>query len=220
MAACILIPAYNASATLRQVVEESLRHGLPLVVVDDGSHDGTAASVADLPVTVISHPVNRGKGAALKTGFSWALEQGYDGVVTLDADGQHDPTAIPAVLEQAESGRYGILLASRQGQFEQMAGLRKVWNRFGVWCMRKRTGFEITDSQSGFRYYRVAMLRTVSLNKDGYDLEMELLMKCWRAGFRIGSLPVAARVADGRSTSHYRAVPDTWKICMTFLKHM
>ena len=220
MAACILIPAYNASATLRQVVEESLRHGLPLVVVDDGSHDGTAASVADLPVTVISHPVNRGKGAALKTGFSWALEQGYDGVVTLDADGQHDPTAIPAVLEQAESGRYGILLASRQGQFEQMAGLRKVWNRFGVWCMRKRTGFEITDSQSGFRYYRGAMLRAVSLNKDGYDLEMELLMKCWRAGFRIGSLPVAARVADGRSTSHYRAVPDTWKICMTFLKHM
>lgn len=220
MAVCILIPAYNAAASLRQVVLESLQHELPLVVVDDGSNDGTAVAVADLEITVLSHPHNRGKGAALKTGFAWALHQGYDGVITLDADGQHDPSAISRLREAAEAGQYGILLASRQGQFEQMAGLRKFWNRFGVWCMRKRTGFEITDSQSGFRYYRTAMLRAVDLEKDGYDLEMELLMKCWRAGFRIGSLPIAARVADGRPTSHYRAVPDTWNICMTFLKYM
>jgi glycosyltransferase involved in cell wall biosynthesis len=220
VADCILIPAYNAAATLRPVVEECLLHGLPLVVVDDGSRDGTAAALEGLAVTVLHHDRNRGKGAALRTGFDWALADGYTGIITLDADGQHDPTAIPRLAAAAAAGQFGILLASRQSQFEQMAGLRKHWNRFGVWCMRKRTGFEISDSQSGFRYYRTDLLRAVQLEKDGYDLEMELLMKCWRAGFRIGCLPVPARVADGRATSHYRAVRDTWNICMTFLRYM
>ncbi len=220
MADCILIPAYNAARTLRQVVVDCLAQGLPVVVVDDGSHDGTAPQINDLPVTVLRHAANRGKGAALRTGFDWALANGYTGIITLDADGQHDPSAIPRLVAAARSGGFGILLASRHSQFEQMAGLRKVWNRFGVWCLRKRTGFEISDSQSGFRYYRADLLRSVVLEKDGYDLEMELLMKCWRAGFTIGSLPVPARVADGRATSHYRAVPDTWNICMTFLKYL
>jgi hypothetical protein len=86
--------------------------------------------------------------------------------------------------------------------------------------MKKRTGFDINDSQSGFRYYSARLLRNVPLDRDGYDLEMEILMKAWRGGFIIGSLPVAARVADGRATSHFRAVRDTWNICMTFLKYM
>jgi len=165
VADCILIPAYNASATLRTVVAECLMHGLTVVVVDDGSSDGTAAVLTDLPVTLLSHQVNRGKGAALRTGFGWALANGYTGVVTLDADGQHDPSAIPRLAEEAASGGFGVLLASRHSQFEQMAGLRKVWNRFGVWCLRKRTGFEIHDSQSGFRYYRSDLLRAVQLEK-------------------------------------------------------
>jgi glycosyltransferase involved in cell wall biosynthesis len=218
---CILIPAYNAEVTLRAVLDECLVHGLPLVVVDDGSTDGTACILDGLPVTLLAHSVNRGKGAALKTGFDWAIKQQvYDGVITLDADGQHDPTAIPRLLAEADKKGYDCLLASRHSQFEEMAGLRMVWNRFGVWCMRKRTGFEITDSQSGFRYYRSRLLQAVHLEKNGYDLEMELLVKGWKAGFKIGSLPVPARVADGRATSHYRPVQDTWNICMTFLKFM
>jgi hypothetical protein len=86
--------------------------------------------------------------------------------------------------------------------------------------MKKRTGFEITDSQSGFRYYTARLLRNVDLEAEGYDLEMEVLMKAWRSGYAIGSVPVAARVADGRATSHFRPVRDTWNICMTFLKFM
>jgi len=220
MATCILIPAYNAAATLRAVLDECLAFTIPVVVVDDGSTDGTAQALDGLPVTLLTHSINRGKGAALKTGFDWAIQQQYDGVVTLDADGQHDPTAIPRLLAEVDKKGYDCLLASRHSQFEEMAGLRKVWNRFGVWCIRKRTGFEITDSQSGFRYYRITLLRQLQLKKNGYDLEMELLVKGWKAGFKIGSLPVPARVADGRATSHYRPVQDTWNICMTFLRYM
>ncbi|MDD2500556.1 MAG: glycosyltransferase family 2 protein [Geobacter sp.] len=220
MATCILIPAYNAVATLRAVLDECLVFDMPLVVVDDGSTDGTAQTLDGLPVTLLTHSVNRGKGAALKTGFDWAIQHQFDGVVTLDADGQHDPTAIPRLLAEVDKKGYDCLLASRYSQFEEMAGLRKVWNRFGVWCIRKRTGFEITDSQSGFRFYHARLLRAVRLEKNGYDLEMELLIKGWKAGFTIGSLPVPARVADGRATSHYRPVRDTFNISMTFLKFM
>lgn len=220
MAFCVLIPAYNAGLTLGAVLDEVCQQAFTTVVVDDGSSDDTALVAGSRPVTLLSHHANRGKGAALLTGFRWAVENGYQGVVTLDADGQHDPQSIAALVSAALDGEFGILIASRFTQFNEMAGLRKFWNRFGVWCMRKRTGFEISDSQSGFRYYSASLISAVSLSKSGYDLEMEILMKAWKGGFRIGSLPVAARVADGRSTSHYRPVRDTWNISMTFLRYM
>ena len=193
---------------------------MPVLVVDDGSSDGTTASVAGLPVNLLRHRENRGKGAALRTGFAWALQHGFVGVVTLDADGQHEPAAIPLLADTALRHGWDILLASRFVQFQQMAGLRRHWNRFGAWCMKKRTGFDIDDSQSGFRYYSARLLRTVTLVNNGYNLEMEILIKAWKAGMTIGSIPVSARVADGRATSHFRPVRDTWNICMTFLRYM
>ena len=220
MAACILIPAYNAEQTIGPVVRECAGLGYQVVVVDDGSLDDTAGIVAGFAVSLVRHEVNRGKGRALRTGFQWALDHGFDAVVTLDADGQHDASAVPRLVAAAVAGGVDIMIASRFSQFEEMAGSRKTWNRFGVWCMRKRTGFEISDSQSGFRYYSGRLLRSLSLGAEGYDLEMEILMKAWRTGFTIASLPVAARVADGRATSHYRPFRDTWNICMTFLRYM
>jgi glycosyltransferase involved in cell wall biosynthesis len=215
-----LIPAYNAEKTILAVVSECLGHGLPVIVVDDGSVDDTSVLVSELPVTMLCHEQNLGKGAALKTGFNWAIESGFDGVVTIDADGQHDVSAIPALIASAISGNWGILIASRHSQFEQMAGLRKFWNRIGVWCIWKRTGFEITDSQSGFRCYSRKVLECITLESNGYALEMEILLKVWKSGFTIGSLPIAARVADGRATSHYRPFKDTVNISMTFLRNM
>lgn len=220
MGTCVIIPAYNAAATIAEVAREALQAGFPLLVVDDGSGDGTAARLKGLPVNLVSHRENRGKGEALKTGFAWALGHGFAGIVTMDADGQHDPGAIPLLAATAAERGSDILIASRADQFREMAGLRSSWNRFGSWCMKRRTGFEISDSQSGFRYYSARLLRGVELDAAGYQMEMEILLKAWRAGYRIDSLPVPARVADGRATSHYRAVRDTWNICMTFLKYM
>ncbi len=219
MGYCIIIPAYNAVATLPAVAAEALTCGAPLLVIDDGSTDGTAQSVSSLPLNLISHEKNCGKGAALRSGFDWMFLHGFTGVVTLDADGQHDPTAISTLVATARRDDVDILIASRSVQFHEMAGLRSWWNRFGVWCMNKKTGFEITDSQSGFRYYSARLLRTLEFDAVGYHLEMEILMKAWRGGFRIASLPVAVRVADGRGTSHFRPVRDTWNICMTFLRY-
>ena len=223
MAVCILIPAYDAEMTIGPVVRECAALGYPVVVVDDGSHDATAAVVAAQRasgITLLLHERNKGKGGALRTGFRWALDNGFEAVVTVDADGQHDCSAIPRLIDAARGGRYGILIASRHSQFEQMAGLRRIWNRIGVWCLRRRTGFEITDSQSGFRYYSSRLLESVQLKSQEYAMEMEILMKAWKRCFKIGSIPVAARVADGRSTSHYRPITDTFAICMIFLRYM
>jgi glycosyltransferase involved in cell wall biosynthesis len=220
LAVCILIPAYNAEKTIPAVVRECLDHGLPVVLVDDGSSDKTSGLLLGLPVTLLKHERNLGKGAALKTGFAWAMQAGFDGVVTVDADGQHDISAIPLLIASAQCGNWGILIASRHSQFEEMAGLRKLWNRIGVWCIWKRTGFEITDSQSGFRYYSREVVKNVSLKSNGYAMEMEIFLKAWKSGFTVGSLPVAARVADGRATSHFRPFKDTFNISMTFLRNM
>lgn len=219
MGVCVIIPAYNAARTLAGVAREALAAGFPVVVVDDGSTDATAEVARRLPVALLSHRENRGKGSALRTGFQWALDQGFTGAVTIDADGQHEASAIPALAERGETGGWGILIASRFASFDEMAGLRRSWNRFGAWCMEKRTGFDISDSQSGFRYYSSKLLRDVRLSSSGYQMEMEILMKAWRRGHTIGSIPVPPRVADGRKTSHYRPVRDTWNICMTFLRY-
>lgn len=217
---CVLIPAYNAEKTILPVVIECSGQGLPLVVVDDGSLDGTGRVLEGSDVTLLRHAANQGKGAALRSGFKWALDHGFDAVVTLDADGQHDASALLQLIAAAEKGGIDLMIASRFSQFEEMSGLRKTWNRFGVWCMRQRTGFDITDSQSGFRYYSSKLLRRVQLNSSGYNLEMEILMKAWKLGFVLGSTPIAARIADGRATSHYRPFTDTVAICMTFLRYM
>lgn len=220
MAFCVIIPAYNAGQTILDVVGEVLQYNASIVVVDDGSTDATASLVNGLPVNIVCHRQNRGKGAALRSGFAWALDRGFSGVVTIDADGQHNPAAIPLVVATARERQADILIASRYSQFQEMANIRAFWNRFGVWCVKKRTGLSISDSQSGFRYYSARLLRNIQLSADGYNMEMEVLMKAWHSGFTIDSIPVQARVADGRSTSHYRPVCDTWNICMTFLKYM
>lgn len=217
---CILIPAYNACRTLRPVLDECLTLGLAVAVVDDGSTDNMISTLPASGFVLLRHATNMGKGQALRTGFEWALANGFDAVVTLDADGQHDVSAVPLLIQTSRSRSIDLMLASRLSQFEEMSGLRKCWNRFGVWCMRKKTGYDITDSQSGFRYYSARVLRGVELSCSGYNMEMEILMKAWKKGFSIGSIPIPARVADGRSTSHYRPVRDTWNICMTFLRHM
>ena len=220
MGICIVIPAYNAALTIRQVVSETLQFGFPVLVVNDGSSDSTIKEIDGVPVELMNHEARRGKGAALRTGFAWAIEHGFSGVVTLDSDGQHDPSAIPRLVATAREVDAGIVLASRFSQFGDMAGPRHFWNRFGAWCMKRRTGFDISDSQSGFRYYSARLLRDVQLSANGYELEMEVLIKAWRKGFRIASIDVPAKVADGRGTSHFRPVRDTVNICMTFLRYM
>lgn len=210
-----VIPALNAAKTLGSVVEATLREAEPVLVIDDGSSDGTGEVARAAGAIVLRHDLNQGKGAALKTGFAWALEQGYEGVITLDADGQHLPSEIPKFVRERASGGADLIIGGRAHLFGGMLPRRRNANRFSAWCIAKCSGVRITDSQSGFRFYSANLLRNVQLRADGFDMESEVIVRAGRRGFPIVTIPIDLGFVDGLATSHYRPLKDTLRIAMT-----
>lgn len=200
------------------VIHEAKRHIDPVLVIDDGSTDGTSAVAAAAGAEVLRHEVNRGKGAALKTGFAWALEQGFDGVITLDADGQHLASDIPNFLAAAGTGGDDLIIGGRAHLFQQMLPRRRFANRFSAWCIGRASGAPISDSQSGFRYYSARLLRTTALHSDGFDLESEVIVLAGRRGLGIRTIPIGLGFVNGIATSHYRPLVDTLRIAWTVVR--
>jgi len=212
-----LIPAYDAVSTLAPVIEEA-RSSLPVVVVDDGSVDGTGELAARLGATVLRHPQNRGKGAALKTGFAWAIENGLEGVVTLDADGQHLASEIPRFLEARRETGADLIIGSRRHLFGGMLPRRRLANTFSAWGITWASGVQVDDSQSGFRFYSTRLMREVALRSTGFDLESEVIVAAARRGLKIMTIPINLGFVDGLSTSHYRPLADSIRIAWTVFK--
>jgi glycosyltransferase involved in cell wall biosynthesis len=214
----IIIPAYNASGSLRGVIEGIKGYGLDIVVVDDGSADATAEIARDAGVQTVRHRINRGKGVALRTGFRFLIYQGYRAIITMDADGQHDPSFISHFIQAYKEGMGDIIIGSRAGEFGAMSWLRRFWNQLGVKAVSKLTGTHLTDTQSGYRLIRADVLRGLPLRAAGYEGELELLIKGCKRGHSVAEIPIATRYADGRPSSHFRPVRDTWLVCRTFLQ--
>ncbi len=214
----VLIPAYNASRSLRGVIEGVKGYGLNILVVDDGSTDATAEIAGKLGIHVLRHKVNRGKGMALQTGFRSLLHQGYRAVITIDADGQHDPSFISQFIRVYQEGRGELIIGSRTREFGEMNWLRRFWNRLAAKAVSKLTGTPITDTQSGYRLIKGEVLRGLPLCASGYEGELELLIKACKRGHSVVEIQVTTHYADGRPTSHFRPVRDTWLICRTFLQ--
>ncbi|HUJ15516.1 MAG TPA: glycosyltransferase family 2 protein [Thermoanaerobaculia bacterium] len=211
----VVIPAYNAAQTLGAVVAESRKFIDTIVIVNDGSEDETAAMAMTSGAELVSHSHNRGKGAALKSGFAWALEHGFDAVITLDADGQHLPREIPKFLEARERTHADLIIGGRSHLFDQMLPRRRLANRFSAWSIAKASKTSITDSQSGFRLYSANLLRSVRLRTDGFDLESEVIVRAGCGGFTVLTIPIELGFVDGVSTSHYKPVKDTLRIAWT-----
>jgi len=215
---CILIPAYNARNTLGLVLKKIEPLKSDVVVVDDGSSDETKRLALENRVQLLEHPLNLGKGAALRTGFQYILQRDYQVVITLDADGQHDPAEIPFLLRIFQSVKPDILIASRAMEFDKMTFLRRFWNRLGVKAVSRLCHSDITDSQSGFRLIRTEVLKALNLSTSGFETELELLIKACKRGFSVLSVPINTPRVDGTGSSHFRPVVDTWRVCMLFLR--
>jgi len=210
-----IIPAYNAERTVGDVVRATREFASDVLVVNDGSRDATAANAASAGAEVVSHPQNRGKGAALKTGFAWALQRGYDIVITLDADGQHLPREIPKFLRCREETGADLIIGGRAHLFGEMLPRRRMANRFSAWSIAKASKTGITDSQSGFRLYSANLLRNVRLRTDGFDMESEVIVCAGCGGFKVVTTPIDLGFVDGVSTSHYKPLKDTLRIAWT-----
>jgi len=197
-----VIPAYNEESHIGGVLEGVKRY-IPadqIIVVDDGSTDGTAVTAENAGVRVIAHRENKGKGVALRTGFQWmVLEAGIEAIFTLDADGQHDPNEIPVFIERYRKTHVDILIGNRMSRTEGMPLVRLLTNRFTSRVISLRTGCTIEDSQSGYRLIGTSLLRTLDFVTAHFDLESELLIKAGLRGAIIDSVPIRTIYKDERS---------------------
>jgi len=217
---CVLIPAYNAAATIGSVLEKGRSLGLDIIVVNDGSTDETGMIAQKNGVHLLEHSANLGKGVALRTGFQSILQKDYELIITLDADGQHDPLEIPSLLQIFQIVQPDLLIASRAGGFNRMTFLRRFWNRLGVKAVARLCHCDITDSQSGFRLIRTKILREISLTTTGFEMELELLIKACKKGFSVLSIPIDVPRVDGTGSSHFKPVTDTWLVCKLYLRSL
>jgi glycosyltransferase involved in cell wall biosynthesis len=216
---CVLIPAYNAGHTLGPLVQSVKTQGLPVVVIDDGSRDNTAAVAAQQGALVISHLQNQGKGLALRTGFDHALRGAYDGIITMDGDGQHDPAEIPHLIKEGERQHAGIVVGDRMANGHRMPPSRQWTNRVMSRIISTISRQQIPDSQCGFRLIRREVLQQVPLRSRCFEIESELLLAAAARKWKIVSVPVRA-IYEGHP-SHIRPVRDglrfVWLIALALL---
>lgn len=198
---CVLIPCYREAAHIGPVVQGALRAGHDVVVVDDGSPDDTAEVAERAGARVLRHETNRGKGAAMVTGYEHVLRQGYDAVVVLDGDGQHDPAEIPRFVECLRSEGARVVVGSRMDDTRGMPWIRKLTNRTMSALLSWQMGQRVPDTQCGYRlWHRDALpLLLARRASTGFAAESESLLLAALHGHRIASVPISTIYGDEKS---------------------
>ncbi len=193
-----LVPAYREARHIAEVVRTTLPHVDEVWVVDDGSPDATAAQAEAAGAKVIRHPVNRGKGAAIKTGLLALAERGARYIVLLDGDGQHAPAEIARFVAAAEAGA-GLVVGNRLEDTRTMPFVRRCVNRYMSWRISRVCGTRIPDTQCGFRLVARDRVAAVLGESDHFDFETEMLVRAVRAGCPVTSVPVSTIYGEEQS---------------------
>lgn len=219
----VIIPVYNETQTIREVAEAAMTHADRVIIVDDGSTDGSMDQLDGLDLDILSNPFNMGKGYSLQRGLKHGLESGADLLITLDGDLQHDPNEIPRLIMAAENHPARIIIAARLIERKNAPKLRSFANQFADFWVSWAAGYPVNDSQSGFRLYPSTVVEQVTLNTDkdkGFVFESEFLIEAAKLNFYSISVPVMSIYnPDGRD-SHYRPWRDTWRIVNMIAGHL
>jgi glycosyltransferase involved in cell wall biosynthesis len=216
----VLVPALNESLRIREVVLGALEQCPNVIVVDDGSTDGTHERIADLPVILLRHARRMGKGESLRDGFREAARRGYRGVLTMDGDGQHSASDLPRLLEAANRHPGCIVIGARLRKRASQPTYRRLANEFGDWGIAWGTGYQVADSQSGQRLYpaNVCALACAGIPGEDFVFEAQVVMSAAQElGTRCVSIPIEARYnvvhgAPDFRPSHFRPLRDLWRI--------
>lgn len=190
-----VIPAYNEADTVGSVIDGTTEYVDEVVVVDDASTDGTPAVARDHGATVLEHTFNTGVGGAVRTGYRYAIEGGFDLVVQVDADGQHDPDEIPDLLAAAEDCDMVVGSRYRNESIEEYPLVRRAGIRFFTGVVNTLGGVAVTDVTSGFRVYRVSMLRNILHKRDAH-WAVEQTLDAARQGYRVREVSVEMPTRD------------------------
>jgi glycosyltransferase involved in cell wall biosynthesis len=222
----VVIPALNEALRIRGVVEDARAHCDRVIVVDDGSDDGTYLCIADLDVTVLRHAQRMGKGAALRDGFREAARHGARAVLTMDGDGQHSGADIPRLLEAANRNPGAVVVGARLRKRATQPVYRRIGNDFGDWGIGWGCGFRVVDSQSGQRLYPHAVYTLDGVAGEGFVFEAQMLISAARrAGAGVVAVPIETRYASADAPvefrkSHFRLFRDLWKITSHVVKQV
>lgn len=203
---CVIIPAYREGGRIGSVVAGVLPFMPNIIVVDDGSPDGTAGEARQAGALVIRHETNLGKGAALDTGFRVARERGFEFVVTMDGDGQHAAADLLAFVESYQRTGSPVLVGNRMASAKKMPLVRWLTNRFMSWLLSREMGQRVPDTQCGYRLYKLSVVPGLSAASKRFAAESEILLELGGRGIPIGSVPVAT--IYGSETSKIHPVKD------------
>lgn len=211
----VVIPAYNEAGTIRNVVGRTLQLGLPVIVVDDGSTDGTSDQVTDLDIVLLRNEPNAGKAASLWLGMQVAQDLSVEGVITLDGDGQHRPEDIPRIIEASESHPENIVIGSRLHDRETIPAKRYYANRFANFWIAWASGMPLEDSQSGFRLYPAELLQGLSIDtsrENSFVFESEIIIEAGWRGIGVFNVNIPAIYGAALRPSHFQSVTDILRI--------
>lgn len=216
MRIAVAIPAYDAVYTVGPVVTRTLALVQDVLVIDDGSSDGTseAARAAGAEVHRVSE--NRGKGHALKEAFAILFARGFTAVVTVDADGQHVPEEIPRLIAAASEA--DLVLGTRDHLFAEMSPVRRTANRLSSRAISLAAGSHISDVQTGFRLYTRELIDRTGFPESRFEAESAVVVRAVRLGLRVSTTPVRLAKADGRASSHFRPLVDSLRIAAAVLR--
>jgi glycosyltransferase involved in cell wall biosynthesis len=212
----VIVPAYNAEPTLANVVK-GVRRTLPnalIIGVDDGSTDGSGQLLKTVADETIVFEQNRGKGAALRAGFDAALKHGAAAVLTIDSDGQHDPSFAPAIVGGLD--RADIVIGTRDLSGKAVPKHRRIANMISSAATRAVSGGKVRDSQSGYRAMKAEVLRKVHAVGDRYEFETDFIIRAARAGFTTINVPISTIYG---SPSYFREFRDAWLVIKVLWRH-
>jgi len=213
---CIIIPTYNNITTLATVIEQVQPYCRNLYVVNDGSTDGTSEILTCYPiVTTISYPRNVGKGWALRQGFAAAFNDGFDYAITLDSDGQHFAQDIPVLVATLVQTGPCLIIGARNMQQAGVPRKSSFGNKFSNFWFRVETGYNIPDTQSGYRLYPIRQLRDLRFFTRKFEFEIEVIVRAAWRGIRVISAPVGVYYATGpERITHFRPFADFTRISL------
>jgi glycosyltransferase involved in cell wall biosynthesis len=214
---CAIIPAYGEANFIGNVIRQARLYLERVVVVDDGSRDGTADVAGKAGAEVFRHRSNLGKGAAIKTGLRHLLREPFNHFLLLDGDGQHDPQEIPLFLKKVEKSGAPLVIGNRLANSEGMPLIRRWTNRFMSWQIGRLCQVDLPDSQCGFRMASRALVPLLLEATSGFEFETEMIFIAARHGFRIDSVPI--RTIYRNEQSKIRPVRDTLRYLKLIRKY-
>jgi glycosyltransferase involved in cell wall biosynthesis len=218
MKTCVIIPTYNESRTIADLINRVTRQNMDVVVIDDGSCDNTCKIARESGAIVLRNETNKGKGASLVEGFNYILNKDYDAVVTMDGDGQHSPEDIPYFIRLAKYSGSEIFVGNRMSETKNMPLIRVFTNKLMSLIISKISGQDIPDTQCGFRLIKKDALKRLKLTTCKYEIESEMLIRSCRLGYKVESVPI--KTIYGKEKSQINPLVDTLRFLRFISKEL